>query len=113
MKKAFFIAIVLVLLLVINNLIRSIFDVWNKQDLLTQAQNELTKEQQKNQKLKAELSYVETQKFIEEEVRDKLFLVKPGEESVLIPNKAIDGQSGKKEVQKQIPNWQQWLQLFL
>jgi cell division protein FtsB len=108
-KKAIFIVVVIVLLVVINNLVRSIYDIWSKQDLLNQAQKELTKEESKNQKLKAELSYVKTQKFIEEEARNKLFLVKPGEQQVLIPNKSME--SSKTQV-KQTPNWQKWLQLF-
>jgi len=108
-KKAIFIVVVIVFLIVINNLVHSIYDIWSKQDLLNQAQKELTKEESKNQKLKAELSYVQTQKFIEEEARNKLFLVKPGEQQVLIPNKSIE--TSKTQV-KQTPNWQKWLNLF-
>ena len=109
LKKAAFIITVIVLLLIINGLVHSIYDIWNKQDLLKQAQRELTKEEEKNQKLKAELSYVQTQKFIEEEARNKLFLVKPGEQQVLIPN--IASESSRVQ-EKQAPNWQQWLNLF-
>jgi cell division protein FtsB len=108
-KKAIFIAVVIVLLVIINNLIHSTYDIWSKQDLLNQAQKELTKEESKNQKLKAALSYVQTQGFIEEEARNKLFLVKPGEQQVLMPNKVLENQK-KQEVQT--PNWQRWLQLF-
>ena len=109
LKKAAFLIAVIVLLLVINNLVHSIFEIWNKQDLLKQAQKELTKEEEKNQKLKAELSYVQTQKFIEEEARNDLFLVKPGEQQVLIPNMASES---AKVPEKQIPNWQKWWDFF-
>jgi cell division protein FtsB len=108
-KKTFFLIIVIVFLLFINNLVHSIYDIWSKQDLLNQAQKELTTEESKNQKLKAELSYVQTPKFVEEEARNKLFLVKPGEQEVLIANNAT--QSSKIQV-KQSPNWQKWLNLF-
>jgi len=108
-KKAIFLIAVIVFLLVINNLVRSIYDIWNKQDLLNQAQKELIREESKNQKLKAELSYVQTSKFVEEEARNKLFLVKPGEQQVLIPNKASES---SKIQTKQSPNWQQWFNLF-
>lgn len=100
---------VIVLLLVINNLIHSIYDIWSKQDLLNQAQKELGREEQRNQKLKAELSFVQTPKFVEEEARNKLFLVKPGEQQVLIPNMASES---SRVQEKQAPNWQQWLNLF-
>jgi cell division protein FtsB len=109
LKKVVFIITIIVLLLVINNLIHSIYDIWNKQDLLTQAQKELIRQQDKNQKLKAELSYVQTATFIEQEARNKLFLVKPGEQEVLIPNNASEN---KKTQQQQVPNWQQWLKIF-
>ena len=109
LKKAIFLIIVIVLLLVINSLVHSIYDIWSKQDLLNQAQKELTKEEQKNQKLKAELSFVQTPQFIEGEARNKLFLVKPGEQQVLIPNTASES---SKVQEKQTPSWQQWLNLF-
>ncbi len=110
MKKAFFIVIVIVLLVVINNLIRSIYNLWSKQDLLYQAQNELKNEQQTNKKLKGELSYVQTPQFIEKEARNELFLVKPGEQDVLIPQTSSI-QAGQQEANN-IPNWQKWIKLF-
>lgn len=109
LKKGVFLTTVIVLLLIINSLVHSIYDVWSKQDLLKQAQKELTKEEEKNQKLKAELSYVQTQKFIEQEARNKLFLVKPGEQQVLIPIKSMEN---SKKQEKQISNWRMWWQLF-
>jgi len=110
-KKVIFIVVVVVLLVIINNLVHSIYEVWSKQDLLNQAQKELTREENKNQKLKAGLSYVKTQKFIEEEARNKLFLVKPGEQEVLLPGSSSSNQTQKKQ-EVQTPNWQKWLNLF-
>jgi cell division protein FtsB len=111
LKKAGFLIAVIVLLLVINNLIHSIYDIWSKQDLLNQAEKQLISEENKNQKLKADLSYVGTQKFIEEEARNKLFLVRPGEQEVLLPGSSSSNQAQKKQ-EIQIPNWQKWLNLF-
>lgn len=111
MKKLIFVVVVIVLLAIINNLVHSIYDIWNKQDLLTQAQNELSLQQKKNQQLKAGLSYVQSPSFINEEARNKLFLVKPGEQDILIPSQASGGQN-QKIPQAQTPNWQQWLSLF-
>lgn len=108
MKKAIFITVVLVLLLIINNLSHSIYDLWQKQDVLTEAQKELEEEKLKNQKLKAGLSYVVTEEFIEEKARNNLFLAKPGEQQVVIPKK----EETKEEEKPQLPNWQQWLELF-
>lgn len=111
MKKILFIASVVILLLIINNLSRSIYDLWQKQDLLTKAQKELVKEQQLNQKLKAELSYAKTRQFVEEEARNKLFLAKPGEQQVLISENQLN--LGKKEkTESKVPNWRKWWNLF-
>lgn len=111
MKKALYIVTVIVLLLIINSLINSIYNLWHKQDLLTSAQKQLQSEQQKNQKLKGELSYVQSQQFIEEEAHNKLFLVKPGEQEVLISQKLANDSPASKKSQN-LPNWQQWLNLF-
>lgn len=108
MKKIIFVIVVLVLLLIINSLARSIYDLWQKQDVLTEAQEDLDKEKLRNQKLKASLSYVVTEEFIEEKARNNLFLAKPGEQQVVIPQK----EEKTDEKKQQLPNWQQWLELF-
>jgi len=110
MKKIGFILIVIVLLFVINNLAHSIYDLWQKQSLLTDAQNQLSAEKLKNTKLKAEISKANTPQFIDEEARNKLFLVKPGEQEVLISQSLIS-KSSQKQAQV-LPNWQRWFKLF-
>lgn len=111
MKKAVFILIVIVMLLIINSLARSIFELWGKQDLLTSAQKELDAQKLKNQKLKAELSYTQTSQFIDEQAHNKLFLVKPGEQQVLISKDLINKTQAEKQ-KENVPNWQKWLNLF-
>lgn len=108
MKKIIFIIIVAILVLMINNLVRSLSDVWQKKDYITQAQKELDFQKQENQRLKAALSYSQTQEFIEKQARDKLFMVKQGEQKVLIPQ-----EDHQQEVRgDNIPNWQKWWNLF-
>lgn len=111
MKKAIFVVIVIVLLATINSLAHSTYDLWHKQDLVTSAKQQLDVEKLKNQKLKGELSFVKSPQFIEEEAHNKLFLVKPGEQDVLISQKLVQGESSQKQ-KEDIPNWQQWLKLF-
>jgi len=111
MKKAAFILIVLVLLFIINGLAHSIYDLWHKQDLLTSAQRQLSQEKLQNQKLKAGLSYVKTPQFIEEQAHNKLFLVKLGEQEVLI-SQTLQKQNQPQKQSQNIPNWQKWLNLF-
>lgn len=109
MKKIIYIAVIILFLVIINDLVRSIFDLWQKKDYVTQAQEELSRQKQKNQKLKSELSYAQTPEFVEKEARDKLFMVKEDEKRVLLPK-------GEEEIvgqqKKNIPNWKQWFDLF-
>lgn len=111
MKKTAFIVIVIVLLLIINGLLHSIFDLWQKQALVTSAKQELDTQRLKNAKLKGELSYVKGQQFVDETARNNLFLEKPGEQRVIISSDLAPSEN-KSSVQKQFSNWQKWLNLF-
>lgn len=112
MKKIIYIAIVIILLVIINNLIHSISELWGKNELLTSAEKKLELEKEKNRKLKAELSYVQSQAFIEEQARNKLFMSKPGEQDILIQRSLIAPQKTKSKVDTR-PNWQKWWNLFI
>ncbi len=111
MKKGIFILIVIVLLLIINGLIDSIVNLWQKQDVLTSAQKQLQQQQLENAKLKGELSYVQTPQFIDQTAHNKLFLVKPGEEQVFLPQDITSQPQSQPQTQN-IPNWQKWVNLF-
>ncbi|MBI2026099.1 MAG: septum formation initiator family protein [Candidatus Levybacteria bacterium] len=112
MKKIAYILVVFGLVLVINSLIHSIYNLWQKQDLVTSAQKELDKERQLNQKLKAQIEYAQTPQFIEQQAHDKLFLVRPDQQEVLFSDKPIFSESNVK-MKENVPNWKQWLNLFL
>lgn len=109
MKRIIFAAVVLFFLLIINGLSHSIYDLWHKQDLVTSAQKKLTEEKLKNQKLKADFSVVDSPEFIENEARNKLFLVKPGEQGVIIPQNLEIKEESSLVAE---PNWQKWINLF-
>jgi cell division protein FtsB len=111
MKKIIFIVIVAILLLIINDLVRSICDVWQKKDVISQAQTELNIQKQENRRLKSALSYVRTQEFVEKEARDKLFMVKTGEQKVLLEDDSSS--SGQTQgIGDNDPNWKKWWNLF-
>ena len=111
MKKAAFILIVIVLLVIINSLFHSIYDLYHKQDLLVSAQKTLDQEKLQNQKLKTSLYQAQSQQFVEEQAHDKLFMVKPGEQEVLISQDLLDKNRSQKQAQN-LPNWQNWLNVF-
>jgi cell division protein FtsB len=110
MKKISFIIVVLVLVLIINNLVASIWDIWQKKDVVSQAQKELSRQKAENMRLKSALSYAQTPEFIEKEARDKLFMIKEGEQKVLLPQESGNPQELSKR--NNDPNWKKWLKLF-
>ncbi len=110
MKKAAYVIVIVGLLLIINSLIHSIYNLWQKQDLVTNAQKKYNLELAKNQKIKAQFQYAQTPQFLEEQAHDKLFMTKPGETQVLFSNLPS---SEKQKNAAKIPNWQQWIDLFL
>ncbi len=113
MKKVVYLLILIISLFIINNLIRSIFSLWQKHDLIGEAQKELQQEKNENQKLQDQLDRVKRTEFVEEEARNKLFMVKPGEKVVIMGNTPSDSEQ-KKSSPKEIviPIWQQWWNLF-
>ena len=111
MKKIFFIAFFLISILMINNLAHSAYTTWKKKDLLATRQKELEKQKQENQALKSELSIVGSKAFVEKEARDKLFLVKPQEQKVLLPQN-LPLEDKDKPQDENTPNWQKWWKLF-
>src|SRR5690348_960639 len=104
-KKIVFFTIILILLLTINDLARSLYSIWQKQDLIVQAQRDLLVEKQENQKLKKEISQVNQPEFIETEARDKLLLAKSGEGIVIIPTNELPKSSSPPKIVDLRPNW--------
>lgn len=110
MKKVASIFVLILCLIIGINLIHSIYSLWKKQDLIVGAKLELEKEKKEQESLQKKLSVVKKEDFIEEEARNKLFLAKPNETEILIPQDDLNKKSPLKK--SEIPNWQKWLTLF-
>jgi cell division protein FtsB len=112
-KKIAFFTIVIILLFTINNLAHSIYSIWQKQDLIIQAQKNLTAEKKENENLKKEIAQVKKPQFIETQARDQLLLAKPGEDVVLLPKaQHTTGTSSSQKVADLRQNWQKWWSIF-
>lgn len=114
MKKTLFIITIIASVFVINNLVRSIYSLWQKQHLLGKAEKQLQEEKKRNETLKNQLKTVENPEFVEKEARNKLFLAKPGESQVILPH---DDATASKAAQNTPsfslePNWKQWWEVF-
>ena len=111
MKKIAFFIVLILSLFIINNLVRSIYNLWQKQDLFTKAKNEVILEKKRNDALKKQLSVVSNPEYVEEQARNKLLLRKNGEKIVLIPSIAQPKPKSQVAVKKEA-NWKQWIDLF-
>lgn len=112
-KKIVFFSIIIISFFVINNFIRSIYNLWQKNDLVVRAEQDLEREKKENNELKKKLANVKQPEFIEEEARNKLFLAKPGEGIVVLPTDVLSTTSSKtKEKADTRPNWQKWWETF-
>lgn len=105
------IIIIIILLFVINNTITSFQELSHGKKILEELNKELEDEKKQQAYLKERLSYVKTDKFIEEEVREKLGLVKEGEYIVIAPAPFEKSKQVSKNADE-IPNWKKWWKLF-
>lgn len=71
--------------------------------------------QKQNNDLKDKLVQAQSPDFIEELIRNKLNMSKPGETVVIISDSVINRVLGAQTppVQVKIPNWRLWLKLFV
>ena len=111
-KKVVFFGIVVFLCFVINNLFQSLSVTWQKKDLVVKTKTELAKEKKKGEDLRKKIALVKRPDFTEAEARNKLFLVKPGEQVVMLPKGSLGTAPGKPAPQDTRPNWRKWWELF-
>ena len=111
LKKILFFCVLLISLLIINNLVHSIYTLWQKEHLITAAKADLGKEKKEWQTLQGQLKEVKEPQFVEEEARNKLLLAKPGEGIIVIPTQPASA-SAKPVARDTRQNWQKWWDVF-
>lgn len=112
-KKIVFFGILIVSFFVINSLIHSIYSLWQKNDLIVKAKQNLEQEKKENTELKNKLADVKRPEFVEEEARNKLFLAKTGEGIIVIPTDYLGAShSSREEHVDTRPNWKKWWDTF-
>ncbi|MEX2007178.1 MAG: septum formation initiator family protein [Candidatus Levyibacteriota bacterium] len=112
MKKILFAVLTLSLILITVGLSRSIYDLWKKQDLVISYQKQLSKQKAENQMLKNKLSTTDNPKFLEEQARDNLFMVKPGEQDIIISKELLMGSVSAQPIEEEIVTWKKWWNLL-
>jgi cell division protein FtsB len=112
-RQILFFSIIIVSFFVISGFVHSISTLIQKNSLIVQAQRELDTEKKKNQRLKQTLETVKKPQYVEQEARNKLFLLQPGENVLFIPT--VSGTSSaapKTSLTDSRPVWKQWWKLF-
>jgi cell division protein FtsB len=93
------IGVVLFGLFLLFNFSYSIYTLWRKGDVVSEREQYLRTLETEQEKLKTELSYTMRPEFIEEEARNKLNLVRPGETLVVVSER---GASESSEIEERI-----------
>jgi cell division protein FtsB len=108
-KNLIYAVVVAIFLMVSYNLVNNITSIWQRRFVIEQAEKELARVKEENTSLKSQLERVQKPGFVEEEARNKLFYVKPGEQIVYVPKQ----EEKPKEVEiVRITPWREWIALF-
>ena len=106
-------SIILLFVLVIVNLSRSVFGLWDKGKKITDKEQRLEIAKEENRELKHKLAQVESSEYIEKQAREKLSMTREGEYVVVLPAELeASGTSGMFDEIKEDPAWKQWMELF-
>lgn len=119
-SRLFRLIVTVICLVSVISLSRSIYGLWRKRDVVKERALVLAQAEAENKRLKKELEQVQSPGFVEEEARNKLGLIKPGEQVVMLPDRStVDGQPGgeagsqfTETKDNNLPNWKQWWRLF-
>jgi cell division protein FtsB len=112
--KLFFLA--LLCLLMALSLFRNLTKIQGVKKRIENAKIRAEALKAENQRLVEELRKVQSESFLEKEMRDKLGLAKEGEVVVVLPEpevlRKLSPQIPEEEEVLPLPPWQQWLNLF-
>lgn len=111
-----YLGIAFILLLVIS-LARSVKKISEAKKRVVTAQEKVEKLKKEQEELEKKVSEVQSQEYIEKQLRDKLGLAKEGEIIIVLPDdetlKKLAPQIPEEESTLPDPNWKKWMKLFL
>lgn len=105
--------IIVVSLVVAAGVFRSVGTIWEKRGIVAERKAVLKAEQDKQASLERQLREATSAAFIERTAREKLGLVKPEEQVVIMDrtHPPAGGLNDPKTIQE-FPSWKQWWKLF-
>jgi len=112
-KRLLAILVIIVGSFLIIGLSRNIIRLLRAEKKVDTAHEEVRQLQSEQEALLEKKEHFESEEFIEEQARDKLQMTKEGEAIVVLPSDFKEkANSGDEKIAYELPNWQQWLQVF-
>jgi len=107
----------LVLFMVLfTSLLRNLKRINEGKRLIQKSEAKLLAAKQENEKLWDQLEIIQSEEYVEKQLRNKLGLVKEGEIVIVLPEADIVKKLApivpEEEEIKPKPNWQKWIELF-
>ncbi len=103
---------ILVILITMGiGIVRSVYTLSQKKGIISERQGVLHGLLAENSRLNEQLLEATSPAFIEQEARDKLGLVRPGE-TVVIMDRTQNVKTGNQKTPQDLPSWKQWWSLF-
>ena len=112
-KNLTYLTLSLITLAVLFNLCNSIINTYRSNHRLARLKKEVEQSEEKITALKKQLEEQESDDFIEEQARNKLNLIKPGEKTVILGEKdERDPATSVATTTTCETNWEKWKYLF-
>ena len=116
-NKIFSLSFLLLSFVLIVNLGRDVLRLIRTEERLAKTEERLQDIKEQNERFGKTKDYYQSNEFLEEQIRDKLQMAKPGETVLILPEQLQEASSTtfKKEEKKEktdLANWQKWLGLF-
>lgn len=109
-------------LLLIVGLIKDSWRLMHADERIKETKEKLARLKEENKQLLEKLDYYQSNEFLEEQIRNKLQMAKPGETILILPEEingkrleealTSSGQLVDSVVKEELANWQKWLRLF-
>jgi len=101
----------------ILSIVRNFERVREAEMLAKEGEDEVRKLRDDQEKLKEEIEKVQSEEFVEKQLRDTLGMAKEGEIIIILPEDDIVRKFAPKvEMEEEVlpdPNWKKWVKLFL
>lgn len=113
-RRIVYAATILIGLVLIFNLVRTLSQTYRSGQRVATLAQEVEELKIEEEQLGQQLKYRQSEEFVEQQARDKLALIKPGETVVVFDDKSqiLSTKSQKEENRSEQPNYQQWWGLF-